>query len=336
MISRACGAAVASDGVIHLAFKHDVAFSGDFQGAADADRRAVETLGEALAGSDRPFLIASGTLGVAPGRLATERDGHGPDLAAAAAAGGPQTRRATAELALSLASRSVRSSIVRLPPTNHGDGDNGFIAALVAIARERGVSGYIGDGTNRWPAVHRLDSARLFRLALEGPPRDQRCTPSPRRACRSARSPRSSAPPRAAGRLDPARGRGRALRLARRLPRGRRPGLERADPRAAGLAANQPGAHRRPRPGALFPGGASGRRLSGSSESRLSAHNEDTQVGPVERSTSRPARRVGGTERARDPGKSPFAGASTGATGVKSSVRHRIEVRARHGVRAAS
>jgi nucleoside-diphosphate-sugar epimerase len=159
--------AAGSDGVIHLAFKHDVAFSGDFQAAADADRRAVETLGEALAGSDRPLVIASGTLGLAPGRVATERDGHGPDSAVAAWGGGPQTRLATAELVLALASRGVRSSVMRLPPTNHGEGDNGFIAMLVGIASQKGVSGYIGDGTNRWPAVHRLDSARLFRLALE-------------------------------------------------------------------------------------------------------------------------------------------------------------------------
>jgi len=162
--------AEASDGVIHLAFKHDIAFSGDFEGAADADRRAVEALGEALAGSDRPFLIASGTLGVAPGQVATERDGHGSNPAMAASGGGPQTRWGTAELVLSLASRDVRSSVVRLPPTNHGDGDNGFMATLVGIAREKGVSGYIGDGTNRWPAVHRLDTGRLFHLALEQAP----------------------------------------------------------------------------------------------------------------------------------------------------------------------
>jgi nucleoside-diphosphate-sugar epimerase len=160
-------AAATSDGVIHLAFKHDIAFSGDFQGAADADRRAVETFGEALAGSDRPLIIASGTIGLAPGRVATEEDGHETTPADAAFGGGPQTRRATAELVLSLASRKVRSSVVRLPPTNHGEGDNGFITALVGIARDKGVSGYIGDGANRWPAVHRLDSARLFRLALE-------------------------------------------------------------------------------------------------------------------------------------------------------------------------
>jgi nucleoside-diphosphate-sugar epimerase len=163
-------AAAASDGVIHLAFKHDIAFSGDFQGAADADRRAIETFGEALAGSDRPFLIASGTLGLAPGRVATERDGHGPDSAAAPLIGGASTRMANAQTTLSLASRNVRSSVVRLPPTVHGDGDHGFMAALVGIARDKGVSGYIGDGTNRWPAVHRVDAARVFRLALETAP----------------------------------------------------------------------------------------------------------------------------------------------------------------------
>jgi nucleoside-diphosphate-sugar epimerase len=161
-------AAAASDGVIHLAFKHDLAFTGDFQGAADADRTAVETFGEALAGSDKPFVLASGTLGVAPGRVATELDGHGPATGDWGA--GPETRRATAELTLSFASRGVRSSVVRLPPTNHGDGDNGFMAVLVGIARAKGVSGYIGDGSNRWPAVHRLDSAHLFRLALEQAP----------------------------------------------------------------------------------------------------------------------------------------------------------------------
>ncbi|HTD08950.1 MAG TPA: SDR family oxidoreductase [Solirubrobacteraceae bacterium] len=159
-----------SDGVIHLAFKHELAFSGDFQGAADADRRAVETIGETLAGSDRPFLIASGTLGISPGQLATERDGHGSNPAMVAWGSGPRTRWETAELVLSMASRGVRSSIVRLAPTNHGEGDNGFMATLVGIAREKGVSGYIGDGANRWNAVHRLDTAHLFCLALEQAP----------------------------------------------------------------------------------------------------------------------------------------------------------------------
>jgi nucleoside-diphosphate-sugar epimerase len=160
-------AAAASDGVIHLAFKHDIAFSGGFQDAADADRRAIETFGEALAGSDRPFVIASGTLGLAPGRVATERDGNGPDPAATPLIGGAATRRASAQMTLSFASRGVRSSVVRLPPTVHGEGDHGFMAALAGIARGKGVSGYVGDGSNRWPAVHRLDAAYLFRLALE-------------------------------------------------------------------------------------------------------------------------------------------------------------------------
>jgi len=162
-------AAAASDGVIHLAFKHDIAFSGGFQDAADADRRAVETLGEALAGSGRPFVIASGTLGLVPGQVGTERDGLDPE-ALAHMGGGPATRLGTAHLTLSLAGRGVRSSVLRLPPTVHGDGDHGFMAALVGIARDKGVSGYIGDGSNRWPAVHRLDAAHLFRLALENAP----------------------------------------------------------------------------------------------------------------------------------------------------------------------
>ena len=169
-LDRLRAAVAGSDGVIHLAFKHDLAFTGDFQGAAEADRRAVELFGDALAGSDRPLVIASGTLGLAPGRVATERDGHGADPAVAALSAGPKTRWATAELTLSFASDGVRSSVLRLPPTNHGNGDHGFVATLVAIARAAGVSGYIGDGSNRWPAVHRLDSARLFRLAVEGAP----------------------------------------------------------------------------------------------------------------------------------------------------------------------
>jgi nucleoside-diphosphate-sugar epimerase len=163
-------AATASDGVIHLAFKHDLAFSGDYPGAVEADRRAVETFGEALAGSDRPFVIASGVLGLAPGRLATERDGHEPDSDAAPLIGGGRNRMAAAQLTLSLASRGARSSIVRLSPTVHGEGDHGFIATLIDIARAKGVSGYIGDGSNRWPAVHRIDAAHLFCLALEDAP----------------------------------------------------------------------------------------------------------------------------------------------------------------------
>lgn len=162
--------AAASDGVIHLAFKHDIAFSGDFMGAATADRRVVETVGEVFAGSDRPFVIASGVLGLTPGHVATEQDGRSPDSAAAFPNSGPHMRLGTAQLTLSLAARHVRSSVVRLPPTVHGDGDNGFMAAVVGIARDKGASGFIGDGANRWPAVHRLDAARLFHLALEHAP----------------------------------------------------------------------------------------------------------------------------------------------------------------------
>ncbi|MFD7813355.1 SDR family oxidoreductase [Streptomyces sp. NPDC059785] len=157
-------AAAASDGVIHLAFKHDIAFSGDFQGAAEADRRAVDTFGDALAGTDRPLVIASGVLGVRPGQVVTERDVPALDGSATS------VRQATAQAALALASRGVRSCVVRLSPTCHGDGDNGFMAALVATARAKGVSGYLGDGATRWPAVHRLDAGRLFRLAVEKAP----------------------------------------------------------------------------------------------------------------------------------------------------------------------
>ncbi len=161
-------AAAVADGVIHLAFKHDIAFSGDFEGAAQANQRAVEAFGDVLTGSGRPLVIASGTLGVAPGRVATERDGHGP--APAEHGRGPQLRQETGEFTLSLAGRGVRSAVLRLPPTVHGDGDHGFMAAIVSIARDQGVSGYLGDGSNRWPAVPRLDAAHLFRLAVEQAP----------------------------------------------------------------------------------------------------------------------------------------------------------------------
>jgi nucleoside-diphosphate-sugar epimerase len=161
-------AASASDGVIHLAYRHDLAFSGNYQGAVDADRAAIGILGDALAGSDRPLVIASGTLGLAPGRLATEQDGRSTTFDADAPFGGAASGRLeNAQRTLALADRGVRSSVVRLPPTCHGDGANGFMAMLVAIARQHGVSGYVGDGASRWPAAHRLDVARVFRLAAE-------------------------------------------------------------------------------------------------------------------------------------------------------------------------
>jgi nucleoside-diphosphate-sugar epimerase len=167
-------AASAADGVIHLAFMHHRVFSGDMHGAADADRRAIETFGEVLARSNRPFVVASGLGGLNPGRAMTELDGHTVELPATAhvgALGGLQTRLASAELVLSFAMRGIRSSILRISPTCHGIGDrHGFIPRLIAIARCMGVSGYPGEGSSCWPAVHLLDTARLFRLALEKAP----------------------------------------------------------------------------------------------------------------------------------------------------------------------
>jgi nucleoside-diphosphate-sugar epimerase len=167
-------AAAAADGVVHLAFKHDIAFSGDFVGATNADRAAIETLGEALVGTDKPFVIASGILGVLglePGAIATERDGLAePASDRDVPITGAQGRLGNAHLTLAFASRGVRASVVRLPPATHGDGDNGFIPAAIGFARAKGAAAYVGDGANRWPSVHRDDAARLFRLALESAP----------------------------------------------------------------------------------------------------------------------------------------------------------------------
>jgi nucleoside-diphosphate-sugar epimerase len=157
-----------ADGVIHLAFQHEVAFGGNFAAAGAADRRAVEAMGAALAGSDRPFVLASGMLGLTVGHVATENDGLVPGAETRANPAG--VRSATALLTLSLRGIGVRSSVLRFPPTVHGDGDHGFVSTFVAIARQRGVSGYVGDGANRWTAVHRSDAARLARLAVEAAP----------------------------------------------------------------------------------------------------------------------------------------------------------------------
>ncbi len=156
--------AAGSDGVIHLAFIHDFT---DFEASVSADRRAIEAMGAALDGSGRPLVIASGTPAV-PGHVATEHD--------ESASGSPvAARAANAQAALALAARGVRSSVVGLPRTVHGDGDrHGFIARMIGIARDSGVSGYVGDGSGRWPAVHVLDAARLFRLAVEQAPAGSR------------------------------------------------------------------------------------------------------------------------------------------------------------------
>lgn len=153
-------AAAASDGVIHLAFKHDF---DDFAGAAETDLRAVRAIGEALVGSDRPFVSTSGTLLLAllrQGDVATEQD---------TVPSGPRVDSENAVIAL--AERGVRSSVIRLAPLVHSDLDHhGFAHQLINVARDAGVSGYIGDGANRWPGVHTLDAARLYRLALENAP----------------------------------------------------------------------------------------------------------------------------------------------------------------------
>ncbi len=148
--------AQSADGVIHLAFNHDFT---NYTGAAQTDRRAIDALGEVLAGSDRPFVVTSGLAGFAPGHTVTEDD-----------AADPNSPRASEQAALAFTGRGVRVSVLRLPPSVHGEGDHGFGPRLSDIAREEGVSAYPGDGSNRWPAVHRFDAARLFRLALEASP----------------------------------------------------------------------------------------------------------------------------------------------------------------------
>jgi nucleoside-diphosphate-sugar epimerase len=149
----------ASDGVIHLAFIHD--FS-DIQASGRADLQAIETMGAELAGSDRPLVITSGTLGLPGEGTATEEINAEP---------GSSHRVASEIRARQLAASGVRSSVLRLPPSVHGAADkHGFVPTLIGIAQEKGVSAYVGEGTNLWPAVHQEDAAQLFRLALESAP----------------------------------------------------------------------------------------------------------------------------------------------------------------------
>jgi nucleoside-diphosphate-sugar epimerase len=160
--------AASADGAIHLAFKHEAVRAGDYPGAVSADLRAVEAIGDALEGSGKPFVVTAGTLMLSradiTGRLGTEGD---------VLEAGPRIDSENAAVALS--ERRVRASVVRLPPLVHSSLDHhGFGPTLIAIARDRGIAGYVGDGSNRWPAVHTLDAARLYRLALEAAPAGSR------------------------------------------------------------------------------------------------------------------------------------------------------------------
>jgi len=150
--------AASADAVLHLGFVHDF---DNFEASLRTDRAAIEAIGNALAGTDRPFIISSGCLVLPQGRLATELD------AIDTSAGGLYERGRSEELALSFAAKGVRAGVMRLPPCVHGDDDPQFMTILIRTAREKGVSAYIGEGRNRWPATHRLDAARVYRLAME-------------------------------------------------------------------------------------------------------------------------------------------------------------------------
>lgn len=146
--------ASSADGVIHTGFIHD--FSR-FEEVCQVDRQAIEAMAGALEGSDRPMLVCSGTAMLPPGRLGTEQE----------SSDSPFPRVASERAVEAAAARGVKISVMRLPPTVHGAGDHGFVPILIDLARQKGVAVYVGEGTNTWPAVHRLDAARLFRLAIE-------------------------------------------------------------------------------------------------------------------------------------------------------------------------
>jgi nucleoside-diphosphate-sugar epimerase len=154
-------AAADADGVIHTGYIHDFSPTANPAAAAAVDGNAIAAFGEALAGSGKPLVVAAALPPPAPGQVATE-DLRAPE--------NPHYPRVSERAAIPLAGRDVRVSAVRLPPSVHGEGDPHFVTAFIRIARATGLSAYIGDGANVWPAVHRRDAARLFRLALEQAP----------------------------------------------------------------------------------------------------------------------------------------------------------------------
>jgi nucleoside-diphosphate-sugar epimerase len=154
-------AASSADGVIHTGYIHDFSPTANPAAAAAVDGAAITASGAALAGTGKPLVVAAALPAPAPGEIVTEDT---------RASENPHYPRVSERAALTLVDRDIRASAVRLPPSVHGEGDYAFVPSLIAIARDKGVSAYVGDGANVWPAVHRLDAARLFRLALEQAP----------------------------------------------------------------------------------------------------------------------------------------------------------------------
>ena len=265
-------ATAAADGVIHLAFKP--LQSTDFMDAISTDLAAIDAIGDALEGSGKPLVSTQAILTLSFIGHITDRPATEADIMA----GGPRVDAENTVIAL--AERGVRSSIVRLPPLVHTRLDrHGFTPSLISSARTSGVSAYVGDGANRWPAVHTLDAARLYRLALESATPGSRlhavADPGiPFRLIAETIAAKLALPTTSIG----AEATRRALRSARALRRPRQPDLQRADPGVARLAAHPPWPYRGPRPGPLLrglaaaPGRRRDRRGAGADRSRRRAY----------------------------------------------------------------
>ncbi len=239
-------AVAASDGVIHLAFKHESMRSGDFVGAVEADWRAIEAMGDELAGTGKPFVGTSGTLMLTLGEIdgvATEAD---------VLAAGPRIDAENAVIAL--ADRGVRSSVVRLPPTVHSSLDHhGYVPTLIAVARERRMAGYVGDGSNRWPAGHTLDAASLLPFGARRSAGRVTTARSRRRRCAVPRDRRGHRPPPDSSvRQHFTPGCRGPFWLSCSLRLTRQPHIEQADPATARLAPDPSRAHRRSQRGPLL------------------------------------------------------------------------------------